>query len=174
MFENLSFKRIRQNFFGVRTTHLLTNLVFSELVETMQANSELSRLPEDNYLPSNNAIRFYKDGNVYVVYYDRIRLLIVDDKEKLVTVSLLDPQDQWKVFDVDNKGKTIFTIDSPETEVYTVYTCCNVLMPTGRMMFDERYTKGSWNEYVFNSINYIVEQILRYKKRNKFNNYYNK
>ena len=174
MFENFNKKRIRQNFYGLKVAHYLANQQFSEIVEIIDADSEkLAHSPEEGYQPFNDGcVRTYREGNVYAIYYERVRIVINNGKEKLAKVSILGENENWKVWELDAKGKNIASIDSPDTNAYTVYTSCDVLMPTGRMMYDERYTQGSWNEYVFNAVTHIVEYIYSFKERNKFNDYY--
>ena len=175
MFKNLNTKKLRQNYFGLKTGYLLANIQFQDIVSVISSDIEhLGCVPEEGYQPfCDGNIHTYKDGDIYAIYYNKVRIVINDGKEKLIKVSILGQNDTWKVWELDSKGKNIRTIDSPETDAYTVYTYCDVLIPTGRMMVDERYTRGTWNEYVYNSVTEIIEYINTFKERNKFNNYYN-
>ena len=174
MFEKINFKRMRQAYFGAKVSNYLTKLVFSDIVSVIDNDPEnLVHVPEEGYRPfADGNVRTYKDGDLYAIYYDRVRVVINNGKEKLAKVSILSPNDSWKVWELDAKGKNICSIDSPETESYTVYTFCDVLMPTGRMMTDERYTYGTWNEYVYDSVTKMIDYVMEFKEKNKFNNYY--
>ena len=175
MFENLSKKKLKERYFGLRVESYLTSLHFSEIVDVINSDPDnLSNTPDEGYQPFiDGNVRTYKDGDLYAIYYERVRLLINNGKEKLVKVSILGQGDTWKVWELDSKGKNIKTIDSPDSDAYTVYTYCDVLMPTGRMMCDERYTTGTWNEYVYHSVTKMIDYINSFSERNKFNNYYN-
>lgn len=174
MFEKFNRKKIRQNFYGFKVGKYLTSQQFFEMTDVISANPEtLTHTPEEGYQPFlDGFVRTYKDGDLYAIYYDRVRIVVNNGKEKLVKISILGKNEQWKVWELDAKGKNIHSIDSPDTVAYTVYTFCDVLMPTGRMMCDERYTDGTWNEYVYNSVTTMVDYIMGFKERNKFNNYY--
>lgn len=161
----------RKKFFALKAANLLVNMKFTELIDVMKNEDSLfADMPVDvtNLTETTDRIYFYKDENTYVVYYHKIRLILIDGDEKLVKVALLGENQGW---DIKTSGKKII-IDSPDTKTYTVYTFCDVLMPTGRMMTDERYSKGSWDELVFKSMSYITEHILSFKERNKFNKLY--
>jgi hypothetical protein len=175
MFKNLRKKKLRQIFFAWKTANYLTSIHFLELPKVIDSDSEnLAHTPEEGYQPfTDGNVRTYKDGDLYAIYYDRVRIVISNNKEKLVKVSILGQGEEWKIWELDAKGKNIHTIDSPGTMAYTVYTYCDVLMPTGRMISDERYTTGTWNEYVYNAVETMVEYVYSFKERNKFNNYYN-
>jgi hypothetical protein len=175
MFENLSRKKIRQNFFSLKVTHYLMNLHFSEIADVIDnALESLVYIPGESTQPNiDGIVRVYKENELYVIYCDRVRIIVNNGREKLVKVSILGQNDMWKVWELDSKGKNITSIDSPETNAYTVYTYCDIMMPTGKMMCDERYTKGTWNEYVYETVKKIVDYIMSFKERNKFNNYYN-
>lgn len=175
MFENFSKKKLKERYFGLKVESYLTSLQFSEIVNVINSDPEnLVHLPEEGYQPfTDGVVRTYKEGDLYAIYYERVRLLINNGKEKLVKVSILGQGDTWKVWELDAKGKNIKSIDSPDSNAYTVYTFCDVLMPTGRMMCDERYTTGTWNEYVYNSVTKMIDYINSFSERNKFNNYYN-
>lgn len=173
MFKILTKAKLRQKYFGFKTASYLSNICFTNLINIIDNNACLAHTPEEGYQPLlDGAVRTYKDGDIYAIYYDKVRLIIRDGKDKLVQVSLLGKNSLWKVWELDSKGKNIATIDSEATEAYTVYTFCDITMPTGRMMSDERYTKGMWNEYVYNCVVKIVEYVYSYKSKNKFNNYY--
>lgn len=174
MFRKFTFKKLRQRFYGFKVSNYLSSLQFAELVDVINSDPEnLIHTPNENYLPLlDGDVRTYKDGDLYAIYYRRVRIVINNGKEKLVKVSILGQDEEWKVWELDAKGKNIHTIDSPDTVTYTVYTYCDVLMPTGRMMCDERYTDGTWNEHVYESVETMVDVIMQHKEKNKFNNYY--
>lgn len=174
MFDFLKKKLIRQNFYGLKVINYLTNLHFSEIVNIIDCDPEkLAHIPSEDYLPhTDGLIRTYKDGDLYAFYLDRVRIVINNGKEKLVKVSILAPKENWKMWELDAKGKNTAGIDSADSVAYTVYTYCDILMPTGKMMCDERYTKGTWNEYVYNTVHKIIDDIYSYKEKNKFNNFY--
>ena len=174
MFECFGKKRIRQNYFGLKIVNYLTNLRFIDIIEVIDENIEkLGNTPEEGYRPFlDGIVRTYKDGDLYVLYYDSVRIVINNGKDKLLKVSILGQGGSWKIWELDAKGKNMHTIDSPDSESYTVYTYCDIMMPTGKMMCDERYTKGTWNEYVYKAVIIIVDFVNSFKEKNKFNNYY--
>lgn len=175
MFKNLTKKKLKEKLYGLKVERYLASVHFSDIVDVIDSDQEnLVHLPEEGYQPfTDGVVRTYKDGDIYALYYDRVRITINNCKEKIVKVSILGQGDVWKVWELDAKGKNMKSIDSPDSNAYTVYTFCNILMPTGRMMCDERYTTGTWNEYVYESVLTIIDFINSFKEKNKFNNYYN-
>lgn len=174
-FMDITFKNLRQGYYGNLAERFLSELDFYKIVETIKNDTEnLVTLPSENEaIQHDGIVRVYKDENVYTVYCDAIRIVINDNgNENLMQVSLLGNGETWSVINVDSKGKTITDITSPNTKVYTVYTMCNVLLPTGRIIHDIRYTSGTWNEYVYQTTTKMINHILSFNERNKFNKLY--
>lgn len=166
----------KRKFYSLKAANLLVNIKFSELVDVMKnENSLFEDQPSDitnlTYMSDGemfDRVYFYREENTYVIYYKHIRFYLLDGDEKIIKISILGENQSWEI---KSSGKKLI-IDSPDTKAYTVYTFCDIMMPTGRMMSDERYTKGNWDELVFKQMNYIIDFILSFKERNKFNKLY--
>lgn len=177
IFRKFNCKKVRQDYYGTSVENYLSKLPFQDIINTINNDAEnLAKLPSEDNIPVNDGVvRVFKDENVYVAYCDSLRLILTTNgREKLTQVSILGDKENWKLFNSDSKGKVIYMINSPETKVYTVYTSCNVLVPTGRLLYDERYTNGTWNEYVYNNVKKIIDYIMSFNERNKFNKLYDK
>lgn len=170
----------RRKIYGFKASNLLMNTGYKELIDIMKSETSLFDDQPNDYSDLTNCrtgddtnkfnrVYVYRDENTYVVYYKDVRFHLIDEEtEQIYRVSILGENQGW---DIKPSGKKTI-IDSPETKAYTVYTFCNVMMPTGRMMVDERYTKGSWDELVYNQMSHIIEYIYSFKERNKFNKLY--
>jgi hypothetical protein len=163
----------KRRFFAIKASNFLGNMRFNELIEIMKAEPNIfQNMPLECALTQDNNIYAYKEDNgtfsTYVLYQGKLRFILIDGEEKIVKVSLLGEAECWEI---KTSGKKI-VIDSPDTKSYTIYTFCDVLMPTGRMMFDERYTKGNWDELVYNTMTHISEHIYSFKEKNKYNKLY--
>lgn len=173
---NLTFKILKQEYHAHLAHRFLSGIDFWKIVNTISHNLEtLGQLPSvDNVPIQDGTIRVYKDNNTYAIYYDNIRIIlsVINRNEKLMQVSLLGDNEEWKVTNIDSKGKVSFDITSADTQVYTVFTACDTLIPTGRVISDERYTSGTWNEYVYHSTFAMIEYVLSFNKTNKFNKLY--
>lgn len=173
---NLMLKNLRQEYHANLAHRFLSSIDFWKVVHTISNNPEtLGQLPSMENVPiQDDVVRVYKDNDVYALYYDNIRIVlsVINSSEKLMQVSLLGDNEEWKVINVDAKGKMTFDITSGDTKVYTVFTACNTLIPTGRIISDERYTSGTWNEYVYHSTKDMIEYVLSFNETNKFNKLY--
>jgi hypothetical protein len=170
-------KKFKQEYYCNLVERFLSNVDFYKVTETINHDSEnLGILPtEDNTPKRDGIVRVYKDGNTYAIYCDSVRIIFVrNGKENLMQVSLLGNEENWTVLTNDSKGKTVIDITSAETKVYTVYTACDTIIPTGRLVNDERYTSGTWNEYVYNSVTTMIGYVLDFNETNKYNKLYDK
>ena len=163
----------KRKIFSVKASNLLVNMNFNDLIEVLKTEELIfQNMPIEGTLSTADILYAYKDDNgvfaTYTIYCGKLRFLIIDGDERIVKVSLLGENEQWEI---KTSGKKMI-IDSPDTKSYTVYTYCNILMPTGRMMTDERYTKGNWDELVYNTMTRISEHIYSFKEKNKYNKLY--
>lgn len=170
-------KNFKQEYYCNLAEHFLTNIDFCKVTDTINHDSEhLGILPTDNNIPKQDGVvHVYKDGNTFAIYYDSVRIVFVrNGKESLMQVSLLGNEENWSVLTIDVKGKPVIDITSAGTKVYTVYTACDTVIPTGRIIHDERYTSGTWNEYVYNSVKTMIAYVLEFNETNKYNKLYDK
>lgn len=171
----LMFKNFKQEYYCNLAERFLRSIDFYKVIETISHNPEtLAQLPsEDNTPKQDGVIRVYKDNSTYAIYYDAIRItLSINGMEKLMQVALLGSNEDWQLLNTDAKGKAYIDITSSNTKVYIVYTACDVLMPTGKIISDDRYTSGTWNEYVYRSSMAMIEHVLMFNETNKFNKLY--
>lgn len=163
----------KRKIFSFKACNLLVNMMFNELIEIMKTEEGIFQcMPVECTLSDKDIIYAYKDDNglfsTYAIYCGKLRFLLIDGDEKIAKVSLLGENEHWEI---KTSGKKM-VIDSPDTKSYTVYTFCDVLVPTGRMITDERYTKGNWDELVYNTMVRISNHIYSFKEKNKYNKLY--
>jgi hypothetical protein len=174
------FKKSKQEYYRNLLEYYLNNVDFENIIKTINNDSEnLGKLPTfDDYPQSDSKVRVYKNGNQnngfqYSIYCDSIRIVLTTNGyEKLIQISILGQDEKWKVITENANGKTNIDITSTETKVYNVYTYCDIIMPTGRLMSDERYTSGTWNEYVYNTVKSMIEYVESFSESNKYNKLY--
>ena len=164
------FKKIRSSLMGYKVANLLTNTNFSELAKILTKEGEkhqcMLRAVE---VKGEGFVLYYRYGTKHVFYLGCVRFLIDDGPDKLVKVSILDESKSSWYLSQDVKKNGEWIIDSPTAKCFDVYTYCQVKLPTGRVVNDERYTKGTWDEYVFLQVSKIIERIYSYKERNQYN-----
>ena len=174
---DFSFKTLKQEYYANLAERLLSDVDFENIIATIKNDVEnLAVLPsEGDLIEQDGNVKVYKDENTYAIYCDAVRIVLTDnDCENLMQVSLLGEDEKWVVSSVDTKGKPVIDITSSNTKVYTVYTTCNILIPTGRIIHDIRYTSGTWNEYVFKTASKMIDYVMSFNERNKYNKLYDK
>lgn len=170
-------KNFKQEYYCHLAERFLGNVDFYKVTDTINHDSEnLGVLPTESNIPKQDGVvRVYKDSSTFAIYYNSVRIVFVrNGKENLMQVSLLGDEENWSVLTIDAKGKTVIDITSADTKVYTVYTACDTIIPTGRLVNDERYTSGTWNEYVYNSVMVMIAYVLEFNETNKYNKLYDK
>lgn len=159
-----------------KASKLLTSTNFSEIAKILKNEGQEYKCVFNvretigSVSSDDGVMRFYSYGNKYVFYHGRIRLLIDDGVEKLVKVSILHDESKWEICPKENSDEWV--IDSPEARCYTVYTYCYIKLPTGRMMSDERYTRGTWDGFVYKRMRAIFDRIYSYKEKNRYEQMY--
>ena len=172
-------KKLRQSYYNFRAANLLAGISFEEISNIIDSDPNALNGADFLVLGTENQYKIgatadkllcLKKDDCYDIYYNSIHISICKACEKLAQVEILGDVPMWDVM-YDSEGKLI---SNGDTKTYIVYTFCHVLMPTGRMLSDERYTQGSWGEYVYKMMLKCLHEIYSKKESNKFNNFYDK
>lgn len=169
------FNRFNQWHYANKVEQYLSKISLDEVVDAINGNPDVFEItPSENFTISNDCnVRVYKKDDVYAIYINAIRIIItLRGEEKIFQISILGENEEWKLFEPESKKQSNIDITSSNTKTFTVYTFCDVKIPTGKMILDVKYNKGTWNEYVYYNVNKAIDYICSHSENNKFNNLY--
>ena len=178
MVKILGLKSINQWRYANKVDEYLSKISIEEIVQTIDNNPDVFEIsPDRENKPSHdNNIKVFKQDDTYAIYINSIRIVITcKDDDKIMTISIMGEDEEWNLFDGNSKkseGK--IDITSSDTKTYTVYTYCDVKIPTGKMILDTKYNNGTWNQYVYKYVSRAIDYIMLHTESNKFNNLYKK
>lgn len=169
------FKKFNQNHYQSRIEQFLYNLNIDYITNIIDDNiTKISNA--QNNSETENSIKILrrenKGNNIeYAIYFDSVRVSILKKENGVILkVCLLGEDSEWDIKNNENTDDIL----SKTTESYNIYTYCNILMPTSRFMDDSVYISGSWNKYVYDTLETIWNYINSYHEKNKYDKLYEK
>ena len=157
MFTKIS-EKITEKYFRFKTENLLQNTLFFELLNIVRDNKERVTISDPDCNVDTIFFNEEKDTK-FTLYYDLIRVYIEGSTNKIIKVSVLKPGCQWEF---DSKKNDI----SNTFDVYTWYDIENLV---GDRCMGEKYLQGNWNEYVYNIVKRLSDQVNSWTRYNIFN-----
>lgn len=157
----------------------------TEEIEEMIENIEECELIKDerNVLNTNGVLMdesyldyvVFKDDiddkTLYNVFYQNIHIRVETSlKESVYSVHLKKQDDPW-MFNMDKKGKYIFT--HPQTETIRIFVSYDVPVLNITRAAGISYSHGSWDKYVYHTLDELFDIINGCTEEAKFNKSYN-
>jgi hypothetical protein len=150
--------RITEKWYGFKAESLLQNISFFELLAVIKENKEKVRTAEADC--NEDWIYIYEDkSNKFTLYYKLLRVTIQNSQDSIIQVSVLKPGCHWEF---DSKCVDI-------SNTFDIYTWYNVESLIGDFHHGEKYLKGKWNEYVYNTASQLNDKINSWTRYNVFN-----
>lgn len=150
--------KILEKWYYLKADTLLKNLPFFSMLDTIKNNED--KVQDFKPVSTEDYIFIRKHSeNSFTLYYKLLRIVIEDNTNKIIQVSVLKPGTEW-TFDNKNNDTSI---------TFEVYTWYDVEVLIGQRCSGERYLKGNWNEYVFTTTKQLYEKINSWTDYNIFN-----
>ena len=126
-------------------------------------------------------IAYFKveDGKktVYDLFYYNLHIHVsASDKEEIFSVRIKSPDGKWLCLRTDAPldGKMRFITSRPSNSYYEVYVWYHVPVLDLTTANGYIYKHGSWDKYVYQTMENFFEDIDEFKDVSKFNSYYKK
>lgn len=144
----------------------VTTLVSNDSIDSDNESEDKKSIADDSL-----QIFSAKNGGIDI-YYENIHISIIDnDKQHIVRISLKPSYDECWDFQKTNK---VVNTSTPLNDTMDVYVYYNVNVMDDRFCENTNYMEGTWNEYVFNAISNIAEEIYGFTQYSKFSKDYAK
>ena len=155
-------KVIRKHIYQYFLNQKLRNLDARKLFHIMEEYNKLYERPVDSNIKTDELIGF-NIGDNYDIFYKNVHLHYMETPEHMITrVSIKQDDDTWKI-------RNTFSEDNDVMEVYLTY---DIEVLGGLRCTNTILKNGTWNEYVFKTLDEIEQIVFSYTREAKFNRAY--
>ena len=155
-------------YWGWLANNAVKNMYIWELLDVLKKYDKIQEIPTDDSITA--LVPNKPDGDddfvvycntyrtIYDIYYKNIHMQIVDTPTHEIFQIFLKTEDDIWIINRNSEG--IFDVSNPNTKTVEVYYWFDIETMHENRCSDEKYMKGTWNEYIFKTLSDFENKVI--------------
>lgn len=114
-----------------------------------------------------------ENKTVYDIFYSNLHIHVsMCESEKIFSIRLKKEEDSWIFTTIQNGEVKDIDFSHPTNETYEVYVWYEVPVLDITKSIGYNYRNGTWDKYLYQTVNRFIEEVKNITGKSKFNEYY--